>query len=117
MALHQVGMSRFNKQFNADTMAWCAVHADGPREEGIVSTAAAEKLHNTTELDYMTHIVLRMYENKKCAPPLVPPRSNLTVRFPHLCLAQGIRCPYQKQRKTQHKRECMAPQAMDVAVP
>ncbi len=48
-------------------MAWRAVHADGPREEGIVSTAAAEKLHNTTELDYMTHIVLRMYENKKCA--------------------------------------------------
>ena len=39
------------------------------REEGIVSKAAAERLHNTTELDYMTHIVLRMFENKKCAPP------------------------------------------------
>jgi len=45
---------------------WSAVHGEGPREEGIVSQAAAEKLHNTTELDYMTHIVLRMYENKKC---------------------------------------------------
>ena len=45
-----------------------AVHADGSREEGIVSKAAAQKLHDTTELDYMTHIVLRMYENKKWAP-------------------------------------------------
>lgn len=51
-------------QLGADWAA-CAVHGDGQREEGIVSTAAAEKLHNTTELDYMTHIVLRMYENKK----------------------------------------------------
>ncbi len=43
------------------------VHTDGAREEGIVSKAAAQKLHDTTELDYMTHIVLRMYENKRCA--------------------------------------------------
>ena len=33
-----------------------------------MSKSAAERLHNTTELDYMTHIVLRMFENKKCAP-------------------------------------------------
>ena len=57
---------------DSEIFAWSAVHADGPREEGIVSTAAGEKLHNTTELDYMTHIVLRMYENKKCAPPILP---------------------------------------------
>ena len=50
---------------NADC-AGSAVHGEGPWEEGIVSKAAAERLHNTTELDYMTHIVLRMYENKKC---------------------------------------------------
>ena len=60
------------KRPESDTRASCAVHADGPREEGIVSTAAGEKLHKTTELDYMTHIVLRMYENKKCAPPHCP---------------------------------------------
>lgn len=58
--------SLMRKQCVLTFLVWCAVHADGPREEGIVSTAAAEKLHNTTELDYMTHIVLRMYENKKC---------------------------------------------------
>ena len=66
-------------------MAWRAVHADGPREEGIVSTAAAEKLHNTTELDYMTHIVLRMYENKKWVRLF--PYSKLAVRLHHLQLA------------------------------
>ena len=45
-----------------------AAQGEPLREEGIVSKAAAERLHNTTELDYMTHIVLRMFENKKCAP-------------------------------------------------
>ena len=45
-----------------------AAQGEALREEGIVSQAAAERLHNTTELDYMTHIVLRMFENKKCAP-------------------------------------------------
>ena len=44
-----------------------AAQGEPLREEGIVSKAAAERLHNTTELDYMTHIVLRMFENKKCA--------------------------------------------------
>lgn len=61
-----------------------AVHADGAREEGIVSKAAAQKLHDTTELDYMTHIVLRMYENKKCAPvPMHVPV--ITAEEPAFC--------------------------------
>ncbi|CAL8465105.1 g4640 [Coccomyxa elongata] len=33
--------------------------------ESLVSDAAQELLRNTTELDYMTHIVFRMYENKR----------------------------------------------------
>ncbi len=33
--------------------------------ESLVSDAAQEMLRNTTELDYMTHIVFRMYENKR----------------------------------------------------
>ena len=37
----------------------------------LVSEAAARKLHETTELDYMTHIVFRMYENKRSAAPLI----------------------------------------------
>ncbi len=31
-----------------------------------MSDAAQEMLRSTTELDYMTHIVFRMYENKRC---------------------------------------------------
>ena len=46
-----------------------AAQGEPLREEGIVSKAATERLHNTTELDYMTHIVLRMFENKKYALP------------------------------------------------
>ena len=38
----------------------------------LVSEAAARKLRDTTELDYMTHIVFRMYENKRCAAPSIP---------------------------------------------
>lgn len=30
-----------------------------------MSDAAQEMLRSTTELDYMTHIVFRMYENKR----------------------------------------------------
>lgn len=33
--------------------------------ESLLSDAAQEMLRNTTELDYMTHIVFRMYENKR----------------------------------------------------
>ena len=40
---------------------------DGKGSESLISEAAAQKLHDTTELDYMTHIVFRMYENKRCA--------------------------------------------------
>ena len=38
-----------------------------PPAQGLVSEAAAQRLRDTTELDYMTHIVFRMYENKRCA--------------------------------------------------
>jgi hypothetical protein len=33
--------------------------------ESLLSDVAQEMLRNTTELDYMTHIVFRMYENKR----------------------------------------------------
>ena len=32
-----------------------------------MSPDAAARLWNTPELDYMTHIVMRLFENKRCA--------------------------------------------------
>jgi hypothetical protein len=38
---------------------------DGPdEEEGLVDDEALQKIFETKELDYLTHIVLRMFENK-----------------------------------------------------
>ena len=35
--------------------------------DGLVSADAAARLWDTPELDYMTHIVMRLFENKRCA--------------------------------------------------
>ena len=35
--------------------------------DGLVSADAAARLLNTPELDYCTHIVMRLFENKRCA--------------------------------------------------
>ena len=44
--------------------------ATGPggeeKRESLVSDEARQKLHDTPELDYLTHLVFRMYENKRC---------------------------------------------------
>jgi hypothetical protein len=50
-----------------------ATHADAAGREGggdggLVSEDAMRRLRDTTELDYLTHVVFRMYENKRCAP-------------------------------------------------
>ena len=31
----------------------------------MVTDEAQQMLHNATELDYLTHIIIRMYENKR----------------------------------------------------
>ena len=38
-------------------------------QAGLVSPDAQARLNATPELDYLTHIVMRLYENKRCAPP------------------------------------------------
>eukprot|EP00884_Botryococcus_braunii_P003824 jgi/Botrbrau1/13442/Bobra.0082s0046.1 len=48
---------------------------------GLVSEEAHSKLrHDTPELDYMTHIVFRMYENKK-EPVTSPERFRIEILF------------------------------------
>ncbi len=39
---------------------------EGGGDGGLVSEEAMRKLRDTTELDYLTHVVFRMYENKRC---------------------------------------------------
>ena len=34
--------------------------------QGLVSPEAEERLQETPELDYLTHIVMRLFENKRC---------------------------------------------------
>lgn len=41
---------------------------NGSNVTPIVSEEAQKGLHDTTELDYLTHIIIRMYENKRCVP-------------------------------------------------
>ena len=41
---------------------------EGGGDGGLVGEEAMRKLRDTTELDYLTHVVFRMYENKRCAP-------------------------------------------------
>ena len=36
-----------------------------PTATSLLSCEAQQRLHDITELDYMTHIVFRMYENKR----------------------------------------------------
>ena len=36
-----------------------------PTADPLLSSDAQQRLHDITELDYMTHIVFRMYENKR----------------------------------------------------
>jgi len=41
---------------------------EGPGEtppQGLVSAEAEERLQGTPELDYLTHIVMRLFENKR----------------------------------------------------
>ncbi|KAK9823756.1 hypothetical protein WJX72_005206 [[Myrmecia] bisecta] len=49
-------------------------------EEGLVSDEAHQMLRDATELDYMTHIVFRMYENKK-VPVDSPERFRVELLF------------------------------------
>ena len=45
------------------------MHADAetgkPKGQPLLSEEAMQMLHDATELDYLTHIVFRMYENTR----------------------------------------------------
>ena len=48
-------------------MTWLLADAANgkPTAASLLSSEAQQRLHDITELDYMTHIVFRMYENKR----------------------------------------------------
>jgi hypothetical protein len=67
--------------------------APAAQQGSLVSEAAAARLRETTELDYMTHIVFRMYENKRCGGFLPLPLygfPHLELIFPWLLLAESL---------------------------
>ena len=49
----------------------------------MVTEEAQQMLRDATELDYLTHIIIRMYENKRCVPNL------LVAVFPPLIYVRG----------------------------
>lgn len=60
--------------------------------ESLLSEAAQEMLRNTTELDYMTHIVFRMYENKRWGASLLTRTNKCTDAMAGLLLNEKF--PY-----------------------
>ncbi len=50
---------------------WLVSGREGAGDGGLVSEEAMQKLRDTTELDYLTHVVFRMYENKRYATFMV----------------------------------------------
>jgi len=59
--------SRLMQMLQGATLA-DAAGREGGGDGGLVSEDAMRRLRDTTELDYLTHVVFRMYENKRCAP-------------------------------------------------
>ena len=60
----------------------------GPTSTGPLLTEGGEAfLHNTPELDYMTHIVLRMFENKTL-PLRDPRRFRVEILFSPVCILE-----------------------------
>ncbi|KAK9821974.1 hypothetical protein WJX81_008214 [Elliptochloris bilobata] len=53
---------------------------EGGGDGGLVSEEAMRRLRDTTELDYLTHVVFRMYENKR-VPVEDPARFRVEVLF------------------------------------
>lgn len=50
-----------------NVLRYCNLDESLQEEEGLVCHNALERLSNTKELDYMSHIVLRMFENTEIA--------------------------------------------------
>lgn len=46
-----------------NVLRYCNLDESLQGEEGLVCHSALERLYNTKELDYMSYIVLRMFEN------------------------------------------------------
>lgn len=46
-----------------NVLRYCNLDESLQEEEGLVCHSALERLSKTKELDYMSHIVLRMFEN------------------------------------------------------
>ena len=76
--------------------------------ESLLSDAAQEMLRNTTELDYMTHIVFRMYENKRYVSLSSAGGLKWVCKVPHANL-QPLRthqcCWYRKRASIQQSME------------
>ena len=45
--------------------SWFRVHTAGRDQEPLLSEDGTKYLWDTPELDYLTHVVFRMYENKR----------------------------------------------------
>ena len=52
-------------QATSHSKNWLCVAGVNNGSPAMVSEEAQQMLHDATELDYLTHIIIRMYENKR----------------------------------------------------
>ncbi len=57
-------MNALNSQLE-DALLCVSGANNGSPVSAMVSEEAQQLLHDATELDYLTHIIIRMYENKR----------------------------------------------------
>ncbi len=62
--LCEVMMNALNSQLE-DALLCVSGANNGSPVSAMVSEEAQQLLHDATELDYLTHIIIRMYENKR----------------------------------------------------
>ncbi|KAM7279025.1 hypothetical protein ACFE04_006159 [Oxalis oulophora] len=63
-----------------NVLRYCNLDESLQGEDSLVCDSALERLHNTKELDYMSHIVLRMFENTE-VPLEDPKRFRIEMTF------------------------------------
>jgi hypothetical protein len=60
----EVMVDALNSQLEEDLLCVSGANHGSP-VSAMVSEEAQQLLHDATELDYLTHIIIRMYENKR----------------------------------------------------
>lgn len=65
-----------------NVLRYCNLDESLQGEDGLVCESALERLYNTKELDYMSYIVLRMFENTEV--------SNLVSRVTATCFISNF---------------------------